>query len=195
MRCPKCGYTSFDNLERCKRCKKNIAATAAALMGTTVDAVPPAFLCVGDEGEAIGASAPAQSGGANVSLKNKSPAVVVPPGEKVATSGDEPALPETGATGGQGTALDLSGMDISDLKAPAPEVQAASAPVDDFSLEDLQLGAEELGVTAKSPPKPTPSSTSAAPPNKVSPAGKTGTALDSFNFDDLDELLVADEKA
>ena len=44
MRCPKCGYTSFDNLERCKKCKKNISAATAALMGTVAEAVPPAFL-------------------------------------------------------------------------------------------------------------------------------------------------------
>ncbi|MDO5675445.1 MAG: hypothetical protein Q4G66_11090 [bacterium] len=46
MRCPKCGYTSFDNLERCKKCKKNIAATVAALMGTVASATAPSFLAV-----------------------------------------------------------------------------------------------------------------------------------------------------
>lgn len=46
MRCPKCGYASFDNLERCKKCKKNIAAAATALMGTVVNAVAPSFLTV-----------------------------------------------------------------------------------------------------------------------------------------------------
>lgn len=44
MRCPKCGYTSFDDLERCKKCKKNIAATATALMGTVASAAIPSFL-------------------------------------------------------------------------------------------------------------------------------------------------------
>lgn len=49
MRCPKCGYTSFDNLERCKKCKKNIAAAAAALMGTVASAVPPSFLAMANQ--------------------------------------------------------------------------------------------------------------------------------------------------
>lgn len=44
MRCPKCGYTSFDKQERCPKCKKNIAAATAALVGTVASAPPPAFL-------------------------------------------------------------------------------------------------------------------------------------------------------
>ncbi len=52
MRCPKCGYTSFDNLERCKKCKKNIAAAAAALMGTVASATAPSFLSVAQPAQA-----------------------------------------------------------------------------------------------------------------------------------------------
>ncbi|NLZ18092.1 MAG: hypothetical protein GX087_10230 [Desulfobulbaceae bacterium] len=46
MRCPKCGYTSFDKQERCPKCKKNIVAATAAFVGTVVNATPPAFLCI-----------------------------------------------------------------------------------------------------------------------------------------------------
>ena len=45
MRCPKCGYTSFDNQDRCKKCKKRLSASAATL-GMVVSAVPPSFLFV-----------------------------------------------------------------------------------------------------------------------------------------------------
>lgn len=44
MRCPKCGYTSFDNQDRCRKCKKRLSSSAATLMGTVINATPPSFL-------------------------------------------------------------------------------------------------------------------------------------------------------
>ena len=44
MRCPKCGYITFDHLETCTKCRKNIAAAAAQLSGTTFQAEAPSFL-------------------------------------------------------------------------------------------------------------------------------------------------------
>jgi len=46
MRCPKCGFTSFDHLETCKKCRKYIGNTVAELNGTAHDAFPPMFLTV-----------------------------------------------------------------------------------------------------------------------------------------------------
>ena len=34
MRCPKCGYISFDHLEQCLKCKKNIKAVSDNMHGT-----------------------------------------------------------------------------------------------------------------------------------------------------------------
>lgn len=44
MRCPKCGYITFDHLETCTKCKKNIASAAEQLSGTTFQAEAPSFL-------------------------------------------------------------------------------------------------------------------------------------------------------
>lgn len=44
MRCPKCGYISFDDLELCKKCKKNITETVRELNGTAFHAEVPLFL-------------------------------------------------------------------------------------------------------------------------------------------------------
>lgn len=44
MRCPKCGFTSFDHLETCKKCHKSLADVAAMVNGTTYEAVAPLFL-------------------------------------------------------------------------------------------------------------------------------------------------------
>ena len=44
MRCPKCGFISFDNLAVCKKCKKNIGDALAEINGTAHNAAAPLFL-------------------------------------------------------------------------------------------------------------------------------------------------------
>lgn len=44
MRCPKCGYISFDHLETCKNCLKYIGDTVADINGTEYETVAPSFL-------------------------------------------------------------------------------------------------------------------------------------------------------
>jgi len=44
MRCPKCGYISFDNVDECLKCKKNIKKASDAVKGTTYHAAAPSFL-------------------------------------------------------------------------------------------------------------------------------------------------------
>ncbi len=44
MQCPKCGYISFDHLEVCVKCKKNIKAVSDSLHGSVFPVKAPAFL-------------------------------------------------------------------------------------------------------------------------------------------------------
>ena len=44
MRCPKCGYISYDHLEECLKCKKNIKTASDDLQGTVFNVAPPLFL-------------------------------------------------------------------------------------------------------------------------------------------------------
>jgi hypothetical protein len=44
MRCPKCGFISFDHLATCKGCGRNVTTTAGALSGTCSDVDAPVFL-------------------------------------------------------------------------------------------------------------------------------------------------------
>ncbi len=43
MRCPKCGYISFDHINACLKCNKEIA-NASSHEGTTYNVAPPSFL-------------------------------------------------------------------------------------------------------------------------------------------------------
>ena len=44
MRCPKCGFISFDHLESCLKCGKDIQKTSSALTGTVYNVAAPSFL-------------------------------------------------------------------------------------------------------------------------------------------------------
>lgn len=44
MRCPKCGYISFDHVETCLKCNKDVSKAAAQVVGTTYNVAPPSFL-------------------------------------------------------------------------------------------------------------------------------------------------------
>jgi hypothetical protein len=46
MRCPKCGYISFDHMEICLKCKKDIKAVSDNLHGTVFNVSAPFFLQV-----------------------------------------------------------------------------------------------------------------------------------------------------
>lgn len=44
MRCPKCGYISFDHLENCVKCNKDITEVSSSLFGSTYKIPAPNFL-------------------------------------------------------------------------------------------------------------------------------------------------------
>lgn len=44
MRCPKCGYISFDLVDECLKCKKNIKSTSEVLQGSVLKVPAPNFL-------------------------------------------------------------------------------------------------------------------------------------------------------
>lgn len=44
MRCPKCGYISFDHVDTCLKCNKDISKASSSVEGTTYNVAPPSFL-------------------------------------------------------------------------------------------------------------------------------------------------------
>ena len=54
MRCPKCGYISFDHLEVCLKCKKNVKSVSDLLAGSVFNAQAPTFLKMQTGGQEVG---------------------------------------------------------------------------------------------------------------------------------------------
>lgn len=44
MRCPKCGFISFDHLTSCAKCGRDVSQVAAELQGTSIKVETPMFL-------------------------------------------------------------------------------------------------------------------------------------------------------
>jgi uncharacterized OB-fold protein len=44
MRCPKCGFISFDHLSSCSKCGRDISEVASELQGTSIKVETPMFL-------------------------------------------------------------------------------------------------------------------------------------------------------
>ncbi len=159
MRCPKCGYITFDHLETCTKCKKNIAAFAEQLSGTTFQAEPPSFLqlevhaaAVGDNGSVdvfsdddIELDMSVEETGDDIQFDFEEESADVP--DVAAFEEDDFDLPLTDddvgldlegsadedANDDKGPQLDFSDMDISDL---APPEDTEELLVGELSLDE-----------------------------------------------------------
>ena len=54
MRCPKCGYISFDNVEKCLKCRKNIGDASSLFQGSVLNVATPIFLKLVPDEEEVG---------------------------------------------------------------------------------------------------------------------------------------------
>lgn len=243
MRCPKCGYITFDHLETCTKCRKKIAAMSEQLSGTIFKAEAPAFLQFKVHEPATGNDASVDLfsedndidvefslGGDEVVSDNgqageeiefdfmdESQDAPASQGNDDDEGGDEFGLALLGEEsveldldeGETDVAeselqLDFSELDISDLAPPADDeddLSSAELTLEDpasakdsaqpstgigAGLEDLQMDGLDLEMPSLAP-------AGSATGKKLSPAVKTGTALDGFDID-LGELMSDQEK-
>jgi len=103
MRCPKCGFISFDHLATCKNCGRNVIATVETLLGTCSDVDAPIFLQLrepktendGADSPGIGqersfmAAPPGTAGGSGALLRDATESPMLDFGDD-----DEPASPQ-----------------------------------------------------------------------------------------------------
>jgi len=201
MRCPKCSYISFDLVEACAKCGKDISKAVEELKGTVADVEPPAFLNLdynsyetqeaeepeefaGDEDAVMELDVEDDEEMVDFSLDDETAAADTVDFE---VEKEEVAVEaETDFDVGVEEAEEEA-LDIADL---APEEEVSAKPAGgEFAfetetgeeheageLEDLEV--EGIDLEGSSAPKG----------GKVMPSVKTGTALDDFDID-LGELI------
>lgn len=213
MRCPKCGYISFDHQEICKKCAKNISEAVAEVYGTAHDAPVPTFLTLGPTAGFSGRGAPETSvmqermgtgGDDEFTLGEDNGIAFVDDDEVIlADDGDELVMELEGfsdvspreeftlelAEDQEGSevkppSLDFGDLDISDLAPPHKELMEPVAASQSLG-EELQLVSAEPVARV---------SEIEAPPVKAPTVRSTG--LEDLNVSGLDldatAKLVAD---
>ncbi len=157
MRCPKCGFISFDLVETCGKCGKNISEEAALPHGTTTNVEPPRFLrfdTAKAEPEApagVEATAELETEEAVVDMTEESSQEIEFSLDDAPVQAGEPAAAEV--------EMDLDIADIS-LEETAPagatgaidldEIEETPPQKDDFTID---LGEEEPAEQAGAEPK------------------------------------------
>ncbi|MDW7774168.1 MAG: hypothetical protein SCH71_14885 [Desulfobulbaceae bacterium] len=210
MRCPKCSYISFDLVESCPKCGKNVSNTAEDLRGTVADVELPSFLKFNIDSygtEAVEEAEDAFEDGMVMELD-------VEEGEELtdfAFDHDRPAAAEEADFSLEEEAADKSEpaqeilaeekedeqsaeavLDISDL---APDDEPVGEPVEeDFAFDSEPAGEHTAGELEDLVVEGIDLEISSIPNSgKVMPAVKTGTALDNFDID-LGDLFTAGKK-
>ncbi|MFH7320093.1 hypothetical protein ACHHRT_05680 [Desulfurivibrio sp. D14AmB] len=145
MRCPKCGYISFDREESCDKCGRSLAEVAAALGGPVSRAVSPAFLVAVLRPAAVIED---DAGGQFAPLGVGEPDEFDLGGE-VSAEGLE--LSPEDAGGGLGLAAELASdeFDLDELGAEPAELEpapAAGSAADELTLETEASVGDELDL-------------------------------------------------
>ena len=213
MRCPKCSFISYDQVETCAKCGKNISSAADTLHGTTVSVPAPSFLQFEprepepqyeaessfDEGADVSAEEEIvdfsmdDDGGTDIELGEEEVALDI--GEEEPAVEEEPML-ELGAEEEreEEASIDISDLAPSDeaVSEPEPEEEAGFEVLEEEPVEEVpaeEEGARE-GAGLKDLKVDIDLEPSEAPKGKVMPSVKTGTALDDFDID-LGDLLTS----
>ena len=136
MRCPKCGFISFDRLEACLKCKKNIKAASEALQGGILHVVSPTFLNLepeSEESEVDRGDFVVDEEGVEEDYVDPDLAILL---EEESTDGEEDGL---SLEGGED---DFADLDIS-MDEEAEDGIAVELSEDDEIAIDLGLGQDE----------------------------------------------------
>ncbi len=219
MRCPKCSFVSFDLLESCVKCGKNISEAATELQGTVVAMEAPSFLRVAgveasqsvpeetvsddtvgvDSEEALDLGAEGEEESMDFSFDDE-PSVEAAPeevGRDFGEVAEEEAEREIDLGAEETPDLDLGSDDeevigISDLAPAEEELEVAVEEVEEVEEELEAVGAGQGLGDLQVDGIDLETTPGVDDPGKVVPSVKTGTALDDFDFD-LGDLMTGDK--
>jgi len=193
MRCPKCGYISFDTLGSCKKCKKNIGELVEELEGTVFESPAPVFLHI-EPGTTSFPTAENTEDGIAVDETEADPAfppileeeldeiavddeteedgtIAFEDFEEVETASElvlDDEIEDEVVTESDDLQLDFGDIDISDLAPPETDTDA-------IATESLTLD-DDIETVAEMPADETPAPSTIAP----------GSGLEDLQVDNLD---------
>ncbi len=117
MRCPKCGFISFDHLTSCSKCGKELAETSDQLKGTSIKSHTSYFL-----GSVFGIK--------SAELENRAA------GEADAYDADDSIELDISTEGPDEDEIDLSGMEVDDEEDSEEAAGIIMPGMEEFSEED-----------------------------------------------------------
>lgn len=192
MRCPKCGYISFDNVEKCLKCKKNIAETSKLFQGSVLNVATPVFLNVALEEEEVDIPIGGdEADDEEFEITDPDLDILLEDEEE---SSSEVKLELEGDGGSELAALDELNDELSEIEAFSEEEEEEEAVSLDLGMLDeadgestglnLEVPDELADISDLSPPEKTP-----AP---EAPAEEPDFDIDLGDFgDSLDEAATA----
>lgn len=213
MRCPKCGFVSYDLTETCGKCGKNISGASKALQGTVASVGAPGFLRVAIVEPDLDAARGGETE-AEVTFDLGADEETV-----IDLGGDEGPSLEAGSLDLGMEEAAVEPVELGSFEEPAAEEPVFAMPTEEpeaagFEISDLappqeiagmaeEEAAEEPEFAAAEATPSKPQSTGlgladlkvegidlevAPAKGKAMPSVKTGTALDEFDID-LGELI------
>ncbi len=199
MRCPKCGYISFDHAETCSKCKKDISAQSEQLSGTILMAEAPAYLqfnMTESDGMGVGRGIDVSPDETKfqadpaAAVENEEPET----GDEIAFDFPEEDSGSSGADGqNESEDFDLPLNDDDEIEIVMEEEESADTPQVDFSgldISDLappgaeRNAAEEL--TLEGVEEAVESASSVAPSAAVTSGLGGAAGLEDLSMDGID---------
>jgi hypothetical protein len=168
MRCPKCGFISFDHLTSCAKCGKDIAEVASELQGTSIKLETPMFLSA-----ALAGYGDREGSFEEISMETE------------VEEGDVDISMETEVEEG----VDIS-MEDEPVEQEAPEMAGAEADIDfSFEEDEAQTDSSSFGEKVEEAGAPVAFDVDAEVEEEARPkaAEKTLEDLDFMGVPDDDE--------
>jgi len=142
MRCPKCGFISFDHLTSCAKCGKDIAEVASELQGTSIKVEMPMFLSTAlasfaDREESFEEQAMESevSGGIDFSMDDESTDQEV---VQMAGAGGDIDFSFEAEEAEESSPIEVKTEDVADFTLEA-EAAATGSVADEESIEELDF--------------------------------------------------------
>lgn len=222
MRCPKCGFISFDILEKCVKCGKNISAASEDFGGTVAGVPPPLFFKTAveetaPEGQEETVEAESEEA-LDLGEVGEEEVMDFSLDEQTAEEAEESTL-DLGEVEEPEAELDLgeeAAEEVPDMEPEAEEMGAGEPQAEeeaDMDIADLAPSEEEAEASAPEEETAEPESKSESrgledlkvegidldptadevDSDKIKPSVKTGTALDDFDIE-LGDLMPDDKE-